>query len=264
MVIEITRREVLNNLIRFKDTLLERRRDRNPEKNKKRIYRVLLNRHTGDMRFAQKISELEHRVFRKEKRKEGAADWKETHLIVEQSARETHFELLDAKDHPIKPSELDPLAWKIAKETVQVLNLKSQESKAPPETLPEEAALQDLSSIHLTTLKGGIEELSGWAGTLNRFEAEEKLQKQAPGTYLIREADPLTISSIAWLQEENLLSIQPYLLSILEKNGKISEILILQTEKGWTYYQDEPNLHSRRYHFFHSPRDLLHMLIAKL
>jgi hypothetical protein len=57
MVNEISRREVLNNLIRFKDNLLEMRgedrqrrqgEEREEGKGGKRTYKVLLNRRTGD------------------------------------------------------------------------------------------------------------------------------------------------------------------------------------------------------------------------
>ncbi len=268
MVIEITRREVLNNLIRFKDNLLEMRggggqqRERDQEKKKGgRTYKVMLNKHTGDMRFAQKISALEHHFAPKERHKGKAEDWKEVHIIVEQSASEVHFEVRDAEDHQLKAADLDPLAWRIAKETVDVLNLKAKEIKIHSgEMLPEEETLRDLSSIHLALLKDRIEDLPGWAGSLGRFDAEKVLTRKPIGTYVLREGDEITISASFHLSEVNLLSVHPYIITFVDKEEKISDILLLQTDKGWTFYEDDPNLKDRAYHFHSSPQDLIQSL----
>lgn len=272
MVHEISRREVLNNLIRFKDNLLEMRgeqgsrQDREEEEEKKgeRKYKVLLNRKTGDMRFAQKISALEHHIARKGSRKESAEDWKEIQIIVHQKTpRESaHFEVLDTHNHSLKPSDLDPLAWRIASETVEVLNQKAKEVKGThAEMLAEEAVLHDLSSIHLSTQKEQIEDLPGWMGSLSRIEAEQILENKPVGTYLLREGDEITVSIAFHFSEENLLSIHPYLITVVEKDLKIADILLLKTEKGWIQYHDDPNLKdSLLYQYYPSPQAILHAL----
>ncbi len=246
MVIEITRREVLNNLIRFKDSLLERKEKQQREK--KRTYNVLINTKTGDMRFAKRIAALEHHLIRE--RKGSMEDWKEIHLIVEQSKGEVRFEALDSQDLPLKASDLKPLAWKIASETVKVLNLKSQEEHPNSlEVLPEEALLQDLSSIHLSSDQDRIEHLPGWADNVNRYQAERLLWDSLPGSFLIREADPLTKQTAFHLSESNGFSIQPYLITFVEKESKISDLIILQTAYGWTLYQDDPDLSNSAYRY---------------
>lgn len=277
MVHEISRREVLNNLIRFKDNLLEmrgeereHRQDDEPgEENRgkkgKRTYKVLLNRKTGDMRFAQKISSLEQHIARKGTKKgESAEDWKEIHLIVQQkSARDAaHFEVTDSNNASLKPADIDPLAWRIASETLNVLNEKAKEVQGKYEKiLPEEAALLDLSSIHLQTQKGAIEDLPGWKGSLSRKNAEEFLDGKPVGTYLLREGDEITVSIAFHFSEENLLSIHPYLLTVVEKDQKIADILLLQTNKGWTLYHDDPNLKDLDlYHYYPSAEAILHSL----
>ncbi len=281
MVIQISRREVLNNLIRFKDNLLEMRGDHGDERrqrhssdrhskeeekgNKGRSYKVLLNRHTGDMRFAQKISSLESQIHKKGKRKASPEDWKEVHLIVNQKPHEgIHFEVKDASDHDLNSADIDPLAWRIAKETVEVLNIKGREVEhVEAGILPEEAVLQDLSSIHLGKQRESIEDLPGWFGQINRMQAEKVLAHQSAGTYLLRDADATTASAISNLSLTNHLEVHPYLLTLVESNGKISDILLLETSKGWTLYADDPNLKDPFYHFHSSPHALIETLSVR-
>lgn len=267
MAHEISRREVLNNLIRFKDYLLETRQEnrRSPRETKQeRRYKVLLNRHAGDIRFAQKVTNLEHHISRKGSRKESPADWKEIYLIVQQNSprEQAHFEIRDSQNHFLKPSDIDPLAWRIASETLEVLNQKAKELKEiQGEMLVEEEVLRDLSSIHIAAQKERIEDLPGWMGSIGRIEAEHRLTGKPVGTYLLREGDEITISIAFHISEENLLSIRPYVLTVVEKDDKISDILLLQTDKGWTLYQDDPDLKDPElYHFLPSPQAMLHAL----
>lgn len=259
MGLEVSRREVLNNLIRFKDSLLELRgekegreqqgQEEEQERRKEgRSYKVLLNRKTGDMRFAQRISSLEHHIARKGAKKETPEDWKEIQIIVHQKnpKEAAHFEVRDAQNRVIKPAEIEPLAWRVASETLDVLNLKAEQVKGQlPGMLPEEAALNDLSSLHITSAKERIEDMPGWMGGISRTEAEEMLDGKPLGTYLLREGDELTIAITFHFEEENHLRIHPYIATVIEKEGKISDILLLQTNKGWILYFDDPNLNDQ-------------------
>jgi hypothetical protein len=268
MALEISRREVLNNLIRFKESLAEMRGEREgheehlpAEKKKERKYKVLMNRKTGDMRFAQKISSFEHHIGRKSGKKEAPEDWKEIQLIVHQQVKSeaAHFEVLDSQNRSLKPSELEPLAWRVASETLDVLNQKAEEVKGQLlDMLPEEAALYDLSSIHISSMKDRINDLPGWLGSISRLDAEQMLDGKPEGTYLLREGDELTIAIAFHFEEENHLHIHPYLVTVIEGEGKISDILFLQTSKGWILYFDNPNLNDRvLYEYFPSAQALL-------
>lgn len=260
MVHQISRREILNNLIRFRDILLEMR-GQNREKERK--YRVLLNKKTGDMRFAQKISAIEHHIARRGK-KEPPEDWKEIYVIVHQKSPSdiARFEAHDVSNKAIKPSDMDPMAWRIVTETLEVLNAKAREVKGKQgEMLAEEAVLQDLSSIHLSPLGERIEDLPGWMGAISRMQAEERLHGKPVGTYLMRDGDEITVSISFHFAEENGLSIHPYLLTVVESEEKISDVLLLQTNQGWTLYHDDPNLEDKAlYHYFPSPQVLLRTL----
>lgn len=262
MAYEISRREVMNNLVRFKDSLLEMKDlDTKSGRSKKRVYKLLLNRKTGDMRFAKKITALEYRISKKTVETEAAGDWKEVRMVVfeKKKAKPSHFEINDPHDAPLKPSDVDPLAWKIASETLTILNQKAAEIEHLPESvLPEEAVLEDLSSIHLGAPKEEIEDLPGWMGTLDRLEAELRLNQKPVGTYLLREGDKVTRRASYHIGEENFLSIHPYVLTVVEEEGKISDILILKTNMGWMFYHDNPNLKDKDvYSYYSSPRELL-------
>lgn len=269
--IEITRREVLNNLIRFKESLLDLRDREEPrpwsrnevlEKRGERVYQALLNSRTGDMRFAKKIYSLEPHMPVHSK-KGGADEWKEISIVVRLDPREKiHFEVFDEKKRNLSSQGLEPLAWRIAKETVEVLNHKGLElSFIPGEWLPEEAVLNDLSMIHI---EQGIEDLPCWRNAIGREEAENLLAGHPPGTYLVREASGVP-RRIAFEISGNLnVWIHPYLLTYVDSPNKISEFFVLHLDKGWTIYADNPRLLDPYYQYFSSPQALLASLHPKV
>lgn len=261
MAYEISRQEVLNNLIRFKESLIQKRGLKaKTDKGLIRTYPVLLNRHTGDMRFTQSIRALESHISKRENKRDSHADWKQVFFHIEQRNHHepVHFEIRDPQDHFLKPSDIDPLAWKIASETLDILNLKAKEtSQVLDGLLPEEAIVNDLSSLYLSSPKERIEDLPGWMGSLGRIDAEKILHSKRVGTYLLREGDELTIASSFHLAEESRLSIRPYLLTVVKEEGKIADILLLQTNKGWILYEDEPNLSDPSYEYYPSALALI-------
>jgi hypothetical protein len=256
---EISQREVLNNLIRFKDSLLDRREklEQAQAKISKRIYPALLNSKTGEMRFAKKIYDLEHHMHRKGAKKESAADWKEIQLIVNE--KPFHFEVPN-----LKSSDVASAAWDVLSETLRILNQKAQQIQVHPTgLLPEEMVLSDLSTIQLTGSKDQIQDLPGWVNSMGRIEAERILDGKSEGTYVLREGDELTLSISFHFEEENPLKIHPYLVTVVEKEGKISDILLLQTNKGWLLYHDDPNLQdSVLYQYYPSAKIALEQLKA--
>lgn len=267
MVIRISRREVLNNLIRLKDNLSELQeeekegrhgKEERDQKKGKRSYKALLNQKTGDLRFAKKISALEQRLSPKKGAKESLSDWKEIHLLVEEGKdSKIHFEILDESDRALHPHELSQLAWRIVSETLSVLNTKGKEIEETKDLLPEQNALQDLSSIRLAQDSIRIEELPGWKDSLDRQAAEKLLTGHPEGTYLLREGDEITLSISFHISEEQHSFVHPYLLTFVDQGKKISEILLLHTDKGWTFYSDDPDLKQPFYHYFPSVKELL-------
>ena len=78
------------------------------------------------------------------------------------------------------------------------------------------------------------------------------------GTYLLREGDPITVRAAFHIADENRLSVHPFLATVVEGEGKITDILIFKTSKGWIFYGDDPNLNDPDlYKYVSSPQELL-------
>jgi hypothetical protein len=251
MDIQISRREVLNNIIRFKDNLLIQKESSRQEKGAKRLYRAHLNRQTGDLRFVEKGAHLQRNK-----------EWREVQINVDEDENYlAHFDARDEKNQPLEPSEIEPLAWHIFAETLDTLNLiASQHPLTEPQMLPEEAALEDLSEIHLAAITSKVQETPGWKGEIDRMEAEKKLQHQLPGTYLFRSADAITRVLAKELAHANHMAVQPFLVTIRDTEEKIDEALLLQTNRGWTVYRDNPDLTDSEYLYFTSLQEALKQL----
>ncbi|MBU6446089.1 MAG: hypothetical protein KGQ49_01665 [Verrucomicrobia bacterium] len=267
MRIEISRREVLNNLIRFKDSLFEGLGTKHSKD--ERIYKVLFNCKSGDMRFPQKVKSLEYQIAKKKGRGEVASDWREARIRISRRDSEgpAQFEIWDAQNRPLEPTGMAPLAWRVVRETLEVLNERAKQVVGYEYgMLPEEAVLSDLSSIHLSIPVEQIEDLPAWAGVIGREDAERRLEGTSIGTYLLREGDPLTRAIGFHFSEENHVKVHPFLLTVVEEDEKISDMLIIKTANGWTLYRVDPNIHdSTLYQYETTPQGLLHHIsnIAK-
>jgi hypothetical protein len=255
MAVRISRREVLNNIIRLKDQLLEQkeeREERKPEILENRWYTAFLNRQTGDIRFNQEIDKFRPRE-----------EWIEIRIQVEvRENKSARFDARNEKNQPFKTGGLAPLARRIVVETLETLNSIAREH--PPKTpdiLPEEAALEDLSEIHLSEIKDTMEEMPGWCGEIDRIKAEKKLQNQPLGTYLLHGTGPITRIVVLRLSDSNQMTVKACLITIKDIDKKISEQLILQTDLGWTIYRNNPNLKDlKEYTYFNSLPEALRNL----
>lgn len=205
--------QVLSNLNHFR-SLLEHKHTRR-DKRKKRTYPVWLDLQTGIMDFAKKTPL--------------PPDQKKLQIIVRETARGPHFEL------EADFGGVDLLIQKIAEETLQMLNLLAN---IATHDLPERQILLDLPESSVAR----IDKAPGWRGFCTRKEAEERLREEPPGTYILREGDPLT----RWMVEQ-YPDLHGYLLTIVESDKKIADYLILKTERGWAFHRDEPDLSQYRY-----------------
>jgi hypothetical protein len=246
MVIQITRREVLNNLIRFKDNLLE---NESETVSKKRVYTGLFNRHTGEIRFAQQVAMPQAKISQAFNIKGKPADWMEIDLVAEDTQKTVRFHLTGPKGTSLKPTEIDPLAVRILFETLEVLNKLASHYLAISETLPEKAVLQHLSDLHIAPVHESIESMQGWSGRLSRIEAEKKLHGSPIGTYLLRHGDDFTEPVANAFSQANKMSVNIYVVTFVEEKSKISERLLIQTEWGWTIARDESDLSSPLYEY---------------
>lgn len=267
MVIEISRREVLNNIVKFKDTLLEKRGAMahvSPEMHQ-RSYSALMNRHTGDIRFSQRINALEQHLPTVGKREGVYEDWQNISITVtvEEGQGMIHFGLHDSDGARLNPSACDALAWRIAMETIETMNVLAEEFRATAAsqgTLSESSVLQDLSPIQLSFHGLAIKELSGWSGALGRLGAEAALLGKEEGVYLMRESGPIAKSAAFWLGEANGLPMDVYILDVMREEGRMAEHLLAQTQRGWLLVSDESDLNHPSYRYYPTIRLLFHAL----
>jgi hypothetical protein len=92
---------------------------------------------------------------------------------------------------------------------------------------------------------------------LSRIQAEQRLNNQPVGTFILREGDKLNHRITAALARENHEVLQSCILTVVEPDQKISERFVVHTPQGWTIYQDNPDLHDEQYHFYRTMNELL-------
>ncbi len=109
-----------------------------------------------------------------------------------------------------------------------------------------------------------MEALPGWAGMINRMEAEKELNSSPVGTYLFRNGDSFTEVIAKKLSEGNQIDVEVFICTLVEPEDKISDILILMTSSGWTFYRDNPDLLDSEYVYHDSPETLLACLNGRL
>lgn len=177
---------------------------------------ILVHGKTGSIEVPQRIHELEERLSKERKGERDLSSWKEVQLNVSSVSGKPHFGVVGLE-------ALEIGAQKVIRASLEILN---GEAPAEKGALPERE----------------LETLPGWAGRVDRMGAEKLLRGCPVGTYLLREADSIIQSSTFHMAKENHLAVHPFILTIVEEGGKISDILLLKTEKGWLIFADDPNL----------------------
>jgi hypothetical protein len=102
-----------------------------------------------------------------------------------------------------------------------------------------------------------IEQFPGWGGQMDRLDAEHLLQSKPVGSYVLRHCDEIASAAVHELESANEIPIESYLCTVVEKGDRISDYLILKNDKGWTLYQDNPDLYDSDYKYFTSVYNLL-------
>ncbi len=108
-----------------------------------------------------------------------------------------------------------------------------------------------------------ITTLPGWKGNISHKEAEKLLITKEPGTYLIRNGDPITATVEESLAEANKMDLDCYILTVVEEGQKIEDIMVIKVQDKWILYHDEPNLIDNSYERFDSIKDILQLLKNK-
>lgn len=112
--------------------------------------------------------------------------------------------------------------------------------------------------------KEKIEDYKGWKGSLNRLQAEKILYEKPIGTYLLRKGDDVTSAMQAELSKENHIPIKCYVLTMVEAEDKIRDILIIKEKDKWTLYHDDPDLIHTPFPTFESLDRLIDELKGKI
>lgn len=86
-----------------------------------------------------------------------------------------------------------------------------------------------------------VERFAGWVGEMRRVRVEAMLDSEPEGTYVLRKVDELAGRMVFHLARENHLHVDAYLLTA-RVSDRIAEVLLLKTKRGWTYYNDNPDL----------------------
>lgn len=90
--------------------------------------------------------------------------------------------------------------------------------------------------------------MPGWIGAVDRLKAETMLQSKPVGTYLLRNDVDFTNRAFRELEDSNHMPVNAFICTVKEPEEKISDILFLQTKKGWTTYEDNPDLSQNTYY----------------
>ncbi|MDP1608014.1 MAG: SH2 domain-containing protein [Chlamydiales bacterium] len=94
------------------------------------------------------------------------------------------------------------------------------------------------------------QDLPHWEGSISRIKAEQILAGQPVGAFVFRQPDQLSGWMTQGLAKENHEALQSYLLTVVEPQKKMVDYWVIHTVDGWTFYQDNPNLHDRQYQFY--------------
>jgi hypothetical protein len=236
MAIPISRPEVLSNLQEYRKAFSSSWKSHQDGN-----CRALVHRQTGKIKVARKIHEIRDSLGH-EGLLSNPNDWQEISILYQKES----LQVLDENGKPFSFKSLSRFAWRIVTETLTVLQwLRDKGDKIKDET--------DFSLYPQGELP---ENCHGWMGEISREKAEELLASKQKGTYLMREADPMTLSCAFHLSQRHEIFIFPYILSVREE-GKIAEKVFFETDRGWTFYEDEPDLKGPEYRFHPSVSQLL-------
>ena len=210
------------------------------------------------MQFSCKIDSA--RLHVPKTQKTHVSDWESLQLCVGVEYGHIHFALKPGETKELQKPGFERIAIQVLIETIDALNRLAAEYGQGAKTVSEVDVVRDLSEVYFEPVAVRIDDLPGWVGAVERIDAEKMLQRRQNGTYLLRSAPPATQAIAFHLAEENRIDVKAYLCTVVESHQKIADILLLDTEKGWTTYQDNPNLLAPIYQYHANIQALLHAL----
>ena len=216
------------------------------------IYRGLFNPQTGELKFAQKISSIEPR-FKSFGSKGEVGDWEPVEIGVIRR-EDGRFEF-DLKNLSAKTADVANRALEDTLLALGQIAIGSKDGKIR----------FDLSKLQLGLKETAFGHLPGWKGALDRIEAESRLQEASVGSYVLREAGDDTALMIEELGKSNHMRVRGLICTVVEEEDKISDLLFIQTDFGWTIMQDSQDLSDRNIYLYQkSLEELIKSLSSRL
>jgi hypothetical protein len=190
---------------------------------------LLINAESGEMNIRESLLELELRVQAPSR---PTLHYHHATLLIEKK-----------KGISFRLEAMEPLkgmAAAVIKETMDVLNHVGENSSF---VSPKDVLLEVFRSVKMEVPEqcatGRLNGKPGWMGSINREQAEKLLDKAPPGTYLLREGDEYTKKIEYTLAHETNETLHCYLLTLAEKDYKISEKTLVQKGDSWAIYNDD-------------------------
>lgn len=233
MTLQYDPRQVVLNLLQLRAVVFMKK----PSKEAERSYAGLMHLKKGAMLFSFDPNDFSE-IFDEIKEVGGNEnEWTPIHLKVFAKKTGNMFTIVDERGREIF-SSLGEEAKKVAQITMDLLNKQSAnvQEKEPI----EKAILEDLRFISDFFAKE-IEKLKGWAGKIDREKAENLLDANEPGTYLLRRGDESTDNMLKMLFSDKTEPFLYFVVTYLKEESQLGEKLLIESG-GWFVYNDIPNL----------------------
>lgn len=187
---------------------------------------AVVNRVTGAMRFSN-MEELNPK------------DWKHISINIDLDGHDVSVYEESEKNKAFECNDLEPLAYRIMSETLNLLKLIVEQSKS----------LKDISQIELEPSRGPVISRDiiheAWH-QLDRIGAEALLKKHALGTYFFRKDHYASVLEKE-LSIAHRKSIKCVTLTFLDVQQVIRDRTIVKYDDHWLFYNDDPLLSEQKF-----------------
>ena len=222
MKIVVPNQSVRHNIELFKKLVARQAQKSMSKGDSEHIYQAFINCLTGDLFFPD---------FSDEKRDLSKKEWKQIVLYIRKNSNGETLEIVEVEEK----NRLHISALEILQETVKVLNFILHRTNHMRESasLEEELSQVELEPVFSKYSHGDLI-YEAWHN-IDRYAAENLLQNCAIGTFFFRKDEYCRIL-------EDLLGCKCFTLTFLGKQKRVVDRTIVQKDKHFLFYNDDPNL----------------------
>lgn len=206
-----------------------------------KIFNVWLNRRTGQLFFADITEESEFI---------GKKDWKpvEFSYHYDPVSGEICFLVKEAeeKEALFSSEDLDPIAFRILRETMNVLNELCRRLKGPSDLETKISVLTKMTIDSEVSHADRNVIIDCWHH-VDRLGAEDLLKGLPAGTYLFRKDQYADILE-EQLQKQHHKKVKCFTLTYSGEHNKVSDLTIVHIDGVWQAYDDDPSLKQKKFH----------------